>query len=267
VVARSHRILEGEASAVMQWGLDGRVAIVTGGGRGIGKAIALGFARAGSNVVVAGRTAAQIEAVTGEIRKAGARGLAVGVDLSASEQIEKLVQTTVNEFGKVDILVNNAATSYVSPLLDLEEAIWDKVFQVNCKGAFLLSRAVAKRMIDQGGGRIVNVTSVGSERGGVGMGVYHASKAALKMLTMCMAAEWARHSINVNAVGPGLTRTEFSRPIWDDEVRADKYLRAVPRGRVAEPDEIVGAVLFLASDAASFITGRSLYVDGGFLAA
>jgi dehydrogenase/reductase SDR family protein 4 len=250
----------------MQRSLEGRVAIVTGGGRGIGKAIALGFARAGSNVVVASRTTAQIEAVAEEIREAAVRGLAVQVDLGSGEQIEKLVQTTINEFGKVDILVNNAATSYVSPLLDLEEAIWDKVFQVNCKGAFLLSRGVAKRMIDQGGGRIINVTTVGSERGGVGMAVYHASKAALKMLTMCMAAEWAHHNINVNAVGPGLTRTEFSRPIWDDEVRAKRYLRAVPRGRVAEPDEIVGAVLFLASDAASFITGQSLYVDGGFLA-
>ena len=250
----------------MQCSLEGRVAIVTGGGRGIGKAIALGFARAGSNVVVASRTVAQIEAVAEEICEAGGRGLAVGMDLGSSEQIERLVHTTVDEFGKVDILINNAATSYVSPLLDLKEAIWDKVFQVNCKGAFLLSRAVAKRMIDHGGGRIINVTTVGSERGGVGMGVYQASKAALKMLTMCMAAEWAHHSINVNAVGPGLTRTEFSRPIWDDEVRAEKYLTAVPRGRVAEPDEIVGAVLFLASDAASFITGQSLYVDGGFLA-
>ena len=207
----------------MQCSLESRVAIVTGGGRGIGKAIALGFARAGSNVVVASRTVPQIEAVAEEIREAGGRGLAVGVDLSSSEQIERLVHTTVDEFGKVDILINNAATSYVSPLLDLKEAIWDKVFQVNCKGAFLLSRAVAKRMIDQGGGRIINVTTVGSERGGVGMGVYQTSKAALKMLTMCMAAEWARHNINVNAVGPGLTRS------WPEKSAAVKLPRPEPR--------------------------------------
>ncbi|HUW95156.1 MAG TPA: glucose 1-dehydrogenase [Anaerolineae bacterium] len=250
----------------MQCSLDGMVSIVTGGGRGIGKAIALGFARAGSSVVVASRTAAQVDAVAAQIEDTGGRARAVVADLTSSEQIEHLVQATVDEFDRVDVLVNNSATSYVAPLLDLKEEIWDSVFDVNCKGAFLLSRAVAKRMIDQGGGRIINMTTVGAERGGVGMGVYQASKAALKMLTMCMAAEWARYNINVNAVGPGLTRTEFSRPIWGNEVRAEKYLSAVPRGRVAEPDEIVGAVLFLASDAARFITGQSIYVDGGFLA-
>lgn len=122
-----------------------------------------------------------------------------------------------------------------------------------------MSRAVAEKMISQGrGGRIINITTVGAERGSVGMGAYHASKAALKVLTMCMAAEWAPYNINVNAVGPGLTRTEFSRPIWDHPERAKEYLSAVPRGRVAEPEEIAGAVLLLASDASDFITGQSI---------
>jgi NAD(P)-dependent dehydrogenase (short-subunit alcohol dehydrogenase family) len=251
----------------VQCSLGGKISIVTGGGRGIGGAIARGLARMGSSVVVTSRTAAEIETVAGEIRELGGNARAIVADVTSARQVDDLVRATVQEFSRVDILVNNAGTSYLASLLDLEEGTWDRIFDVNCKGAFLLSRAVARRMIDQGGGRIINVTSVAAERGGAGMGAYHASKAALKMLTMCMAVEWAPHNINVNAVGPGLTRTGFSRPIWGDAGRAEEYLSAVPQGRVAEPDEIVGAVLFLASDLASFISGQSIYVDGGFLVA
>ncbi len=250
----------------IEYDLSGKVAIVTGGGRGIGRAIALELARAGASVVVASRTESELEAVAKEIRSAGGTALAMVTGLTVTEQIENLVEVTVREFGRVDILVNNAARSYMRPLLDFEEEGWDRIFDTNCKGVFLLSRAVARKMIGQGGGKIINITTVGAERGGVGLGVYHASKAALKMLTMCMAAEWAPYNINVNAVGPGLTRTEFSRPIWDHPERAKEYLSAVPKGRVAEPDEIAGAVLFLASDASNFITGQSIYVDGGYLA-
>ncbi len=255
-----------KANTGTRYDLGGAIAIVTGGGRGLGKAIALGLAQAGSGVVVVSRTETEIESVAEEIRGAGGRALAVVTDLTSTEQIEDLVEAAIAEFARVDILVNNAATSYMAPLLDFKESSWDRIFDTNCKGAFLLSRAVAKRMIDQGGGKIINITTVGAERGGVGMGVYHASKGALKMLTMCMAAEWAPHNINVNAVGPGLTRTEFSRPIWDHRARVEKYLSAVPKARVAEPEEIVGAVVFLASDASDFITGQSIYVDGGYLA-
>jgi len=249
-----------------EYDLTGKVAIVTGGGRGIGRAIALELARAGASVVVASRTEAELEAVAEEIRGTGGTALAVATDLTISEQIESLVAVSIREFGRVDILVNNAARSYMRPLLDFKEEGWNRIFDTNCKGAFLLSRAVAKKMIGQGGGKIINITTVGAERGGVGLGVYHASKAALKMLTMCMAAEWAPYNINVNAVGPGLTRTEFSRPIWDHPERAKEYLTAAPKGRVAEPEEIAGAVLFLASDDSNFITGQSIYVDGGYLA-
>jgi NAD(P)-dependent dehydrogenase (short-subunit alcohol dehydrogenase family) len=250
----------------VEYDLSGTVAIVTGGGKWIGRALALGLAKAGAAVVVASRTEAEIEAVAEEIRGTGARALAVVTDITSTEQIEGLVEATIHEFGRIDILVNNAATSYMAPLLDFKEKVWDRIFDTNCKGAFLLSRSVAERMIGQGGGKIINITTVGAERGGTGMGAYYASKAALKMLTMCMAAEWAQHSICVNAVGPGLTRTEFSRPIWGHPARAEKYLSVVPKGRVAEPEEIVGAVLFLASAASDFITGHSIYVDGGYLA-
>ena len=217
-------------------------------------------------MVVASRTGPELDAVAEEIRQTGVGAEAVVTDLTSAEQIENLVDVTVARFGRIDILVNNAATSYMAPLLEFSEKGWDRIFDTNCRGAFLLSRAAARKMIDQGGGKIVNVTTVGAERGGVGMAAYNASKAALKMLTMCMAVEWAPYGITVNAVGPGLTRTEFSRPIWGHNDRASRYLSAVPKGRVAEPDEIAGAVLFLASDASDFITGQSIYVDGGYLA-
>jgi NAD(P)-dependent dehydrogenase (short-subunit alcohol dehydrogenase family) len=253
-------------SSLTSYDLSGAVAIVTGGGRGIGKAISLSLAAARASVVVASRNGPDLDAVTAEIREAGGRAVPVVADLTSSEQIEHLVGVTVGEFGRIDILVNNASTSHMAPLLEFSEKGWDRIFDTNCRGAFLLSRAAARRMIDQGGGKIVNVTTVGAERGSMGMAAYNASKAALKMLTMCMAVEWAPYGINVNAVGPGLTRTEFSRPIWDHTERASRYLSTVPKGRVAEPDEIAGAVLFLASDASDFITGQSIYVDGGYLA-
>ena len=246
--------------------LSGAVAVITGGGRGIGKAIARALAAAGASVVVAGRSGPELEAVAGEIRQAGGRALALVTDLTSSEQIERLVEGTIGEFGRIDILVNNAATSYLAPLLEFKEKHWDSIFNTNCRGPFLLSRAAARQMIAQGGGKIINITTVGAERGSVGLGAYNASKAALRMLTMCMAAEWAPHNICVNAVGPGLTRTDFSKPLWSDAERAGKYLSAVPKGRVAEPEEIVGAVLFLSSNASDFITGQSIYVDGGYLA-
>jgi NAD(P)-dependent dehydrogenase (short-subunit alcohol dehydrogenase family) len=246
--------------------LTGRVAIVTGGGRGIGKVIALGLADAGAKVVIAARTVPELEATAEEIRSKGGEVLVQQIDLTQSDQIESLVEATQKTYGKIDILVNNAARSFMRPLLELREDGYDKIFDTNVKGAFLLSRAAAKVMKEGGGGRIVNITTVGAVRGGALMGVYHASKAALKMLTMCMATEWAADNILVNAVGPGLTRTAFSEPIWTNPEVEQHVVTRIPRGRLAEPEEIVGAVLFLCSDAASFITGQSLYVDGGTLA-
>jgi len=246
--------------------LTGKVAIVTGGGKGIGKAIALALSDSGANVVVAARTTPEIEAVTEEIFSRGGRAMARTTDVTRSEQIEALIESTVKEFGRIDILVNNAARSFLRPLLDLREDGFDKIFDTNVKGNFLLSRAAAKVMMQNGGGRIVNITSVAAERGGAMMGVYHASKAAVKMLTMCMAVEWASMNVLVNAVGPGMTRTHFSQPIWANPEIERQLTSRIPQNRLAEPDDIVGTVLFLCSDAASFITGQSIYVDGGSLA-
>lgn len=246
--------------------LNGKVAIITGGGKGIGKAIALGLADAGAKVMIAARTQAEIEAVAGEIRARGGEAAWRVTDVSQNDQVEALVKATVETFGRLDLLINNAARSFLRPLLELREDGFDKIFDTNVKGTFLLSRAAARVMKEQGGGRIVNITTVGAVRGGVMMGVYHASKAAVKMLTMCMAAEWAPYNISVNAVGPGLTRTHFSQPIWSNPEVERQIVMRIPKGRLAEPQDIVGAVLFLCSDSAGFITGQSLYVDGGTLA-
>ncbi|MGD9040137.1 MAG: SDR family oxidoreductase [Desulfobacteraceae bacterium] len=246
--------------------LSGKVAIVTGGGRGIGRAIALGLAECGAKLVLASRTGEELEKVASEIEAKGGKATPLVTDLMVSEQITALVEMTVKTYGRVDILVNNAARSFLRPLMDLREDGWDKIFDVNCKAVFLLSRAVAKIMGEQGGGRIVNITTIGAVRGGMGMGVYHASKAALNMLTKCMAVEWAPLNVNVNAVGPGLTKTAFSQPIWSNPSLEQMITSRVPKGRLAEPEEIVGAVLFLCSEDSSFITGESIYVDGGTLA-
>ncbi len=246
--------------------LSGKVAIVTGGGRGIGRAIALGLAECGAKLVLASRTKEELEKMVSEIKGNGGEATPVVTDLMLSEQINGLVEATMKTYGRVDILVNNAARSFLRPLMDLREDGWDKIFDVNCKAVLLLSRAVAKIMGEQGGGRIINITTVGAVRGGAGMGVYHASKAALNMLTKCMAVEWAPLNVNVNAVGPGLTKTGFSQPIWSNPSVEQMITTRIPKGRLAEPEEIVGAVLFLCSEDANYITGESIYVDGGTLA-
>jgi len=246
--------------------LRGKVAIVTGGSRGIGRAIALGLADCGAKLVLAARTQEALEKVVSEIKGNGGEAMRVVTDLMVSDQIHALVEATMKTYGRVDILINNAARSFLRPLMDLREDGWDKIFDVNCKAVFLLSRAAAKIMGEQGGGRIINITTIGAVRGGAGMGAYHASKAALSMLTKCMAVEWAPLNVNVNAVGPGLTKTAFSQPIWSNPSLEQMITSRVPKGRLAEPEEIVGAVLFLCSEDASYITGESIYVDGGTLA-
>jgi NAD(P)-dependent dehydrogenase (short-subunit alcohol dehydrogenase family) len=243
--------------------LSGKTAIVTGAGRGIGRVIAIGLAESGANVVLCSRTQAEIDAVADEIRNKGGKALPVATDLTVHEQLENLVDAAVREFGRVDILVNNAARSFLRGLLDLREDGWDKCFNTNVKAVWLLSRLVARRMIEQKYGRIINITTVGAEKAESGMAAYGCSKAALKHLTRCMAREWAPLGINVNAVAPGFTRTDFSKPIWSSPDVEKLICQAIPKGRIAEPEDVVGAVLFLASNAADYITGDTIYVDGG----
>ncbi len=246
--------------------LNGKVSIVTGAGKGIGRAIALGLAECGSYIVPASRTQAELHQVAEEIRSGGGKALVKTTDLTKSDQINDLAEAAINEFGGIDILVNNAARSFLRPLMDLREDGFDKTFDTNVKAPFLLSRLAAMSMMKRGGGRIINITTVGAERGGPMMGAYYSSKAALKMLTMCMAVEWAPLNILVNAVGPGMTKTQFSQPIWSNPDLERQIVSRIPQGRMADPTDIVGAVLFLCSENANYITGQTIYVDGGALA-
>lgn len=245
----------------------GKTAVVTGSGRGIGRVIAQSLAQAGANVVLCSRTKAEIDAVADEISGSGGKALAVAADLTIHDQLENLVDATIQEFGRIDILVNNAARSFLRTLLDLREDGWDKCFNTNVRAVWLLSRLVARRMIGQKGGKIINITTVGADKAEVGMAAYGCSKAALKHLTRCMAKEWAQLGINVNAVAPGFTRTDFSRPIWSNPEMEALIARAIPKGKIGEPEDVVGAVLFLASGAADYITGETIYVDGGTMTA
>jgi len=241
----------------------GKTVIVTGSGKGIGRAIALGFAETGANVVLCGRTKADLDSVAREILAKGSKALTIVADITVNDQLENLVNTTIKECGRIDILVNNAARSFLRSLLELREDGWDKVFNTNVKAVWLLSRLVARHMIEQKSGRIINITTVGADKSEIGMAAYNCSKAALKMLTRSMAHEWAPLGINVNAVAPGFTRTDFSKPIWSNPDISRGISKAIPKGKIAEPEDIVGAVLFLASNAAEYITGDTIYVDGG----
>jgi NAD(P)-dependent dehydrogenase (short-subunit alcohol dehydrogenase family) len=247
--------------------LKGKAALITGGSRGIGRSIALIFAEAGADVVVSSRNKRppELEKVAEEIRAMGRKAMAIPAHVGRKEDVQNLVQKTFQEFGRIDILVNNAgANPVLSPMVDLEEEAFEKVMEVNLKGAFLMSKAVAKEMIKRGGGRIINISSISGLRARAdGTGAYCISKAAINMMTQVMARELARHNILVNAIAPGSIRTEFSRVNWTDPERRAQRIREIELKRFGEPEEVVGLALFLASEASSFVTGEIIRVDGG----
>jgi dehydrogenase/reductase SDR family protein 4 len=247
--------------------LQKKVAVITGGSRGIGRAIALAYAEAGADVVVSSRNKRppELEKVAEEIQATGKRALAVPAHVGKKEEVEALVRKTIQAFGRIDILVNNAgANPVLSTMVDLEVESFEKVLEVNLKGAFLMSKAVVPEMIRQGGGRIINMSSVSGLRARAdGTGAYCISKAAMNMMTQVMARELAPHHILVNAIAPGSIKTEFSRVNWTDPERKAQRLREIELSRFGEPEEVVGIALFLASDAGSFVTGEIIRVDGG----
>jgi NAD(P)-dependent dehydrogenase (short-subunit alcohol dehydrogenase family) len=247
--------------------LKGKVALITGGSRGIGRAIAFAFAEAGADLVVSSRNKRppELEKVAEEIQAKGGKALAIPAHVGKKEDVQNLVQKTLKEFGRIDILVNNAGVNPVlSTLVDLEEEAFEKVIEVNLKGAFLMSKAVAKEMIKQGGGRIINISSISGLRARAdGTGAYCISKAAMNMMTQVMARELAPHNILVNAIAPGSIKTEFSRVDWMDPERRAQRIREIELKRFGEPEEIVGPALLLASEASSFMTGEIIRVDGG----
>jgi len=251
---------------IPSFSLEGKVAIVTGGSRGIGRVIALGFAEAGANVVVCSRTLTDLEKVAEEIEALGRRSLAVETNIAVKSEVDNLVEKTLEKFGTIDILVNNAAMNIMRPLTELREDGWDKVMNVGLKGYYLCSQAVAKVMIEKNSGNIINISSGAAVKAAPMLGAYSISKAGVVMLTQLLAADLARYNIRVNAIGPGMVKTGFSQPMWGNPDMLKVMESQIPLGRLAEPEEIMAVALFLASDASSYITGQTIYVDGGSMA-
>lgn len=246
--------------------LNGKVALITGGSRGIGKATALGFAGFGADIAIASRTLTDLEAVAEEIRGLGRKALPVAAHVGKLEQITHLVRTVHQEFGRIDILVNNAGTSPVlSGIIDIEERLWDSIMNLNLKGLVFLSQAVA-RIMKGHGGSIINVASVDGYMHEPGVGIYSISKAGVVQATKIMAEEWAKYNIRVNAIAPGHIHTRLGDSIFQAMPEYKKvFLERVPTRRIGEPEEIVGAMIYLASDAASYVTGTTVVIDGGTL--
>jgi NAD(P)-dependent dehydrogenase (short-subunit alcohol dehydrogenase family) len=243
--------------------VEGKVALVTGGSRGIGKAIALGLAESGADIAIAGRKLPDLETAAEEIRKKGKKCLAVAAHIGRTEDRAQLIQKVVEEYGRIDILVNNAATNpTMESALDIEERAWDAIMNLNLKGLFFLSQAAARVMKEKGGGTIIHIASIAGISPDI-LPVYSISKAGVIMATKVMAQQWAPYGIRVNAVAPGMTRTGFSQPLWGNPELLKVITSRTPLGRIAEPEEIVGAVIYLASEAASYVTGHVLVVDGG----
>jgi NAD(P)-dependent dehydrogenase (short-subunit alcohol dehydrogenase family) len=247
--------------------LTGRVALITGSSRGIGAATARLLAEHGAEVVVASRNIETLAAVREQIHLRGGKATSMVANIGNSDQIHSLVREINERFGRLDILVNNAAVNpYFGNITDTNMTAVDKVLQVNIRGYFELSVLASKMMKEQGGGTIVNISSVSGVRPGVWQGIYSASKAAVINMTQSFAKECAPWKIRVNAVLPGATNTKFASALVKDEDILKRMLEQIPMGRIAEPEEIAPAVLFFSSDAASYITGSTLTVDGGWLA-
>jgi NAD(P)-dependent dehydrogenase (short-subunit alcohol dehydrogenase family) len=243
--------------------LSGKVALVTGGSRGIGRAIAVGLAKAGADVAVTSRKLPDLEEVAAEIRQSGRRSMALAAHVGRTEEINSLVPRVKDELGRIDVLVNNAGTNpTLDQAMDIEERAWDSIMNLNLKGLFFLSQAVARLMREQGGGNIINVASIAGITPDI-LPVYSISKAGVIMATKVMAQQWAQYKIRVNAIAPGLTKTKFSQALWDNPDILQGAMTMTPLRRVAEPEEMVGAAVFLASEASSYVTGHVLVVDGG----
>ena len=246
--------------------LKGKVAIVTGSSKGIGKSIARGLAENGARVIVSSRKQQAVDAVAAEFKEAGLEAVGIACHVGDRDAREALLAKTLEHYGRVDILVNNAAINpYYGPLEGSEEGVFDKIMEVNVKAPWMLSNLVLPHMKAQGGGSIINISSVEGIRPGFGLGLYSATKAALIMLTKNQAKEWGRHGVRANVVCPGLVKTKFSQGLWADEKLVSRFQKALPLGRIAGPDEMAGVVMLLASDAGSYMTGGVYTADGGYL--
>lgn len=246
--------------------LTGKVAVVTGASRGIGRGYAEALSEAGAHVVLAARSAEALEELARRLTRGKRRALPVPTDVSREADLDRLVGTTLAEFGRIDILVNNVGITARYPAEEFPAAEWDRVLNVNLRSIFLLCRKVAPVMKAQGGGKIINTASLCSEIGVPLTAAYSAAKGGLRQLTKVLAVEWAPYGINVNAIGPGYIRTEMTEPLFRNPHRYRTVLERTAVARWGTPEDLKGAVVFLASAASDYVTGQVLYVDGGWLA-
>jgi len=248
--------------------LTNKVAIVTGGMRGLGHAIAINLAKFGANIVIADIEVKNSEKIKKEFIDLDKKVFFIKIDVSDSKDVKHMVEDTLNKFGKIDILVNNAGITKRGPALTMDEGDWDKVIDVNLKGVFLCSQTVGKEMKRQEKGKIINVASILGQIGISNTLPYCASKGGVIQITKALAVEWAKYNINVNAIAPAFFDTPLTKPFLKQGEELYNYtIERIPLGRFGKPDDLAGAVVFLASDASDFITGHILNVDGGWLAA
>ncbi len=241
-----------------------KVVLVTGGSRGLGREIALSFARRGGKVVVCGRKQENLDAAVEHFGKEGLELIAHKAHVAKAEEVGSLFRDLQDRFGRLDIVVNNVGMNILTPsIAEADEALWDKIIDVNLKGTYLVSKEAVALMRSSGGGKIINISSIAARRAALGMGIYCVAKAGVEMLTKVMAMELAKDGISVNAVAPCMVKTQFSKPFWSNEDLLKEIVKTIPKGRIAETADVVGAVLFLASDLSNFITGEVITVDGG----
>ncbi len=244
-----------------------KAALVTGGSRGLGEAVAAALAERGARVLVCGRKQENLDKAMERFREKGLNVEAKTAHVGHWDQVEELLGTAKDKFGRLDIIVNNVGMNILTPsVADTEESLWDKIIQTNLKGTFLVSKAGVRLMKGQGGGKIINISSIAAKKAAPGMGIYSIAKAGVEMLTRVLAVELARDHIQVNGVAPCMVKTPFSMPFWANQDLLKQIIQSIPAGRIAETGDVVGAVLFLASSLSDFITGEVITVDGGSMA-
>ena len=251
-----------------QINLEGKVAIITGSSKGIGTAIAKSFAENGAQVVISSRNQEACDEVVNEFVSEGLKAIGIACHIGKAAQRKNLVDQTITAFGKIDILVNNAAINpFFGPVEDLDPSIFDKIMEVNVKAPWSLSNLVLPHLKINKKGSIINIASVEALTPGAGLGIYSTSKAALLMLSKNQAKEWGKYGVRVNAICPGLIKTKFSAPLWQNEKILEKIQKALPSGRMGDPEEMVGLACLLASDAGAYMTGGVYTADGGYMIA
>jgi NAD(P)-dependent dehydrogenase (short-subunit alcohol dehydrogenase family) len=246
--------------------LEGKSAVVVGGTSGIGRALALGLANAGADVAPSSRRQEEVDHTAAEIEAIGKRSLRVASDVADRGSLEKLLAAAVKEFGKVDILINCAGTTKRGPTIDYPEETWNNIIETNLTGTLRGCQVFGKHMLERGYGRIINIASLSTFVALYEVAAYAASKAAVASLTKSLAIEWSKHGVNVNAIAPGVFRTPLNSGLLDGTERGKEFKLRTPMGRFGKVEELAGAAIFLASDAASYVTGEVIVVDGGFLA-